>query len=73
VARRERIARLARIGFCAARLTQDLASVEPVTMPLAMAERVQELLQAARDVAAMVETELLALESARDWTPGEPA
>lgn len=67
--RRERIARLGRIGFIANRTAQELAAAEPVAMPAEVAERVQELLQAARDVAGMAEAELLVLEGTRDWEP----
>ncbi len=71
LARRERIARLGRLGFVANRAAQDLAAVEPVPMPLDLAQRVRALAEAARDVASMVERELGFLEAARDWAEGD--
>ncbi len=65
--RRDRLARLARVGFIASQAANGITAAEPVAMPLDLARQVQAFAAAARAVAELAEREIAVLEESRDW------
>lgn len=70
LSRRDRLARLERLGFVAHQAAETLGTVPAAPMPLDLAQRVQALAEAARDVAEMAEREIRFLEESSDWAEG---